>query len=508
MSISINTSLPQKLKGPYPAHLLKPSTRLKIALQAIGGNVSISDLAARHNVSRKFIYKQRNQALSGIAKIFEEQSFSDEKVLFYIPVTKKWLIQVVLALLFICRSSYGGVVELFRDIFDYKICKATVHNILYSQLKKVKKINEEQDLSEVKEGLHDEIYQAGKPVHVGCCARSTFCYLLKSEDACDVTSWGVHLLNLKERQKLAPDFTVLDGGAAARAGQREAWPEIPAHGDVFHALKPFSELVTYLKNRADDALKVLESYKNKINFPRGKWKDEKRRLPLYIKCLAAEETWKKADTLADEIQILSSWVKNDILSLVGPSSDIRKELLVFIVEELSLREALCSHKIKPVRTYLENHCDNLLAFMSNMEIHFYKIAQEFEISLSTVWEMYQLKGLPISGQKRWERHVILQHKLGHQFYGVESIVDEVLKRATRANSLVENLNSRLRTYFTLRREVGNNYLDFLQFFLNHRRFMRSTYAERVGKSPLELLTKQTHKHWLEMLGFDLFKKAA
>jgi hypothetical protein len=88
------------------------------------------------------------------------------------------------------------------------------------------------------------------------------------------------------------------------------------------------------------------------------------------------------------------------------------------------------------------------------------------------------------------------------------MVEEVVKRATRANSLVENLNSRLRTYFTLRREVGNNYLDFLQFFLNHRRFMRSEYAERVGKSPAELLTKKDHKHWLEMLGFVQFKQAA
>ncbi|MGZ3733242.1 MAG: hypothetical protein ACXU9U_05845, partial [Parachlamydiaceae bacterium] len=63
-------------------------------------------------------------------------------------------------------------------------------------------------------------------------------------------------------------------------------------------------------------------------------------------------------------------------------------------------------------------------------------------------------------------------------------------------------------YFTLRRELGGEYLHFLQFFLNHRRFMRSEHHERVGKSPAELLTGEQHKHWLEMLGFALFKKAA
>ena len=88
------------------------------------------------------------------------------------------------------------------------------------------------------------------------------------------------------------------------------------------------------------------------------------------------------------------------------------------------------------------------------------------------------------------------------------MIDKVLDDTVRANSLVENINSRLRTYFTLRRELGNEYLEFLQFFLNHRRFMRSEYKERVDKSPAELLTGEKHEHWLKMLGFDLFKQAA
>ena len=39
----------------------------------------------------------------------------------------------------------------------------------------------------------------------------------------------------------------------------------------------------------------------------------------------------------------------------------------------------------------------------------------------------------------------------------------------RASSVVENLNSRLRNYFFLRRHLGPDYLQLLQFFLNHRR---------------------------------------
>ncbi len=191
-------------------------------------------------------------------------------------------------------ASYQGVIEFFRDILDCDISKGTVHNVVYEHLQKAKKVNLEQDLSDVKEGLHDEIYQADDPVLVGCCASSTYCYLLKVEDTCDANAWGVHLLDLKKKQRLAPDFTVIDDGQAARKGQKDAWPDIPAHGDTFDALKPFLELVCYLENRTIDALKIIEELNHKIRHPRGQWKDDDKRLRLYQKLLKAEEAGKKA----------------------------------------------------------------------------------------------------------------------------------------------------------------------------------------------------------------------
>jgi hypothetical protein len=40
----------------------------------------------------------------------------------------------------------------------------------------------------------------------------------------------------------------------------------------------------------------------------------------------------------------------------------------------------------------------------------------------------------------------------------------------------------------LRRHLGDSYLGLLRFFLNHRRLMRSRLAERIDKSPWELMT--------------------
>ncbi|MDO9714451.1 hypothetical protein [Paracraurococcus lichenis] len=90
--------------------------------------------------------------------------------------------------------------------------------------------------------------------------------------------------------------------------------------------------------------------------------------------------------------------------------------------------------------------------------------------------------------------------MGSKFHILLNAVRRPMASTPRSSSLVENLNSRLRTYFTLRRHLDGSYLDLLRFFLNHRRFLRSRHAERQGKSPRELMTGQDHPHWLTLLG--------
>ena len=98
-------------------------------------------------------------------------------------------------------------------------------------------------------------------------------------------------------------------------------------------------------------------------------------------------------------------------------------------------------------------------------------------------------------------------QLSGKFHDLMKAVGQALEETPRAGSIVENLNSRLRNYFFLRRSLGDNYLNLLQFFLNHRKFMRSLKPERVGKSPKQLLTGEAHPHWLELLGLRLFQRA-
>jgi hypothetical protein len=89
---------------------------------------------------------------------------------------------------------------------------------------------------------------------------------------------------------------------------------------------------------------------------------------------------------------------------------------------------------------------------------------------------------------------------GGKFQALFNAVSQIMAQTPRSKSLVENLSSRLRTYFTLRRHLGHAYRDLLRFFLNHRRFMRSRCAGRDGKNPREVMTGEDHPHWLTLHG--------
>ena len=75
----------------------------------------VSQIAAEHQVSRKFLYQQGEKAQTALEEIFASQT-PDNEVLFNLPVTKTWLSQLVLGLVLICHSSYRGV---YRTIPRY-----------------------------------------------------------------------------------------------------------------------------------------------------------------------------------------------------------------------------------------------------------------------------------------------------------------------------------------------------------------------------------------------------
>jgi hypothetical protein len=517
----------------WPAQQLGPGQRQQIAVGVLAGACTVSYAAQENDVSRKFVYQQLNTARLALQEAFDPVAAQrDEDVLFTVAVTKAWLKQLVLALLLICHSSYRGVTELLLALFDHPMSIGTVHHIVREAVGVAEFINSCQDLSTIHVGAHDEIFQAGDPVLVGADVFSTYCYLLSQEEHRDGDTWAIRILELRD-QGFAPETIVGDAGKGLCSGQQQAIPTTGRQGDVFHVLNETQPLIRFLDNRAYDAIATLDKLEREQARAEKRQQTQSKN-PQQVQASDSDRTSQPAQAaktqpkpssddrakqrddaaktqtqairLADEVALLLGWLHRDVLGVAGPDYATRCELYDFIVFELKKREEQFQHRIRPVRRMLENQRKEVLSFAEKLDAELEKLAAKYGLAVASVREVFNLQQLPQTSSKRWQREAYWWETLGGLYWQVQQATQEVARRVVRASSVIENLNSRLRNYFFLRRELGQGYLELLRFFLNHRKFLRSEHEERAGKSPAELLTGKEHPHWLEMLGFTLFRK--
>lgn len=179
---------------PCAALALDPTERRQLAGRAVSGNESVTKLAAEYGVSRKFVATCRDKALEAIDQAFEPQTEASD-VLFYLPVSKRWLKQAVLVLVLVGRCSYRAVVEIFRCLLDnHTVSIGTVHNIVRDAAERAERLNSQEELGNIVAGAEDEIFQGSKPVLAGVCVDSSYCYLLSEEQHRDEDTWGVTCL--------------------------------------------------------------------------------------------------------------------------------------------------------------------------------------------------------------------------------------------------------------------------------------------------------------------------
>jgi hypothetical protein len=494
----INSPAPR----PCPARLLEPTQRRDLVLPILSGHESISQAAREHDVSRTFVARQTDTARHALDHAFAPPE-PNHDVLFTLPVTKAWIEQAALGLLLIGHCSLRGVSEFFRDVLDYPIAHTTVRNIVQKTLERARTQNAAVDLNHVRIGAHDEIYQSGRPVLVGCDVDSTYCYLLSPEQHCDAETWGVRLLELVDAG-WDPEATIADFGIGLRAGQRQTLPELPCRGDLFHALKHLGDVAAKLDNRAYHAIdqhRILQE-KQRTHLRRRGRQDQS----LGVKVRRAAQAEAAAIALADDVRVLLDWLRLDVWPVAGPSHDQRRDLYDFILAELHARMDAAGPILRKVRTTLANHRDDLLAFAKELDRELDEVAAAFEVSPTLARAvLHQIEANP-NRPDYWPREADLHRRSHGRLHELRTAIEQVRQRTVRASSVIENLNRRLRPYFFLRRQLGPQYLDVLRYFLNHRRFVRSDRPERTGHSPRELLSGQPHPHWLELLGYQRFKR--
>ena len=261
------------------------------------------------------------------------------------------------------------------------------------------------------------------------------------------------------------------------------------------------ELRRYFRNR----LKTAISERNFLEKQSQKWSGDENKTQQWI---GANDDVEKTHYMPKTLDTLISWLEHDILNKAGPTKKERRERYDFIVVEFKKLERLEPHRISAMCTTLENKREAALGFVDVLEEKFTVISKQFSISIQSVWAMCVLQRCHAMEHLYTQRSETLEKELGDQFDGIEDAVIVALYSTERTSSMIENLNGRVRRHLYCRQESGHGFLNLLRFYLNHTPFLRSTRAERHKKPPAEILSGKPHPHWLEMLGYERFKRAA
>jgi hypothetical protein len=427
----------------------------------------------------------------------------NQEILFYLPITKQWLEQYALVH-FQQGTSYRGVIYSFETLFDLKRSIGWCHNTIYNAAGKAQILQATENLSKIEVSANDEVFDGSKPILTSVCTNSLYCPLLKKSDDRKAETWEEVLKELMNDHGYNPHSCILDGSNSLQAGHKQALENATIIYDIFHITSDFKDMRRFVNNQ----LKSTKTNLNTIVEKLEKAKHEQKIQKLKRQKVVAQRKYNKALNLYQTIATLDSWFQHDILKVAGYDYQTRYELLRFMATELELVEKQMPHRIQPVRKTLQNKADKILGFVKNLETELVAYAELLGCDVYWLWKLCYAQRYDKNGNSYYQYILPIMKRLKHKFYEIENTVIAIMNEIEKASSVVENLNGRIRKFLMNHVHVSQDVLELLRLIINHREFERSRCEHRQGKSPAQVLHEQNHPHWLEMLGYKLFKQAA
>jgi len=477
------------------SHSIPSNTKRNIALEALSSSKPISHIAEDYNCSRTAVYTQRDIAIQATNEAFKDKD--DSAVLFYIPVSKHFIHQVIVALLVVCKSSYRDTQLFLQTIFNYDVSIGNITNVISDAARTAATINSSYDLSIIETSASDEIYHQNKPILVTVDINSRYCAQATRMNSRKQDDWSLCISAMTD-QNYNPTTVVVDSAKGMTNGYAEILPQTVLRYDHFHIIKAMFETKRYLNNKLASSQTKLEKLNNKLSHI----KDEVKITKICQAIKSLSENVITLTTVHAAFSLLVNWLQHDVLQLAGYEIAKRSELFDFIVGELERLVKLHPHRVDAIVKSLKYQRDNLLEVANTLNAEFAMIAKEYHVGIDHLWEMCYLTRYSYSSPAYHSLTNKFEVIMGEAYDEIENRVFTILDNTHRTSSMIENFNSRLRPYLAANKTITQQTLDLIVFYLNHKPFLRSAHQHLVGKTPAQALTGKDHLPWHEMLGFQ------
>lgn len=453
--------------------------------QAVGGK-SVNEISEESGMSREYVYQQKKKVIKYAEKQDEEEL--EEAVL---KLDKKHIERMILSLSLDCQSPASGIQRFFETVCKKPISAGYISNVLNEASKRAEKFDAQIELSGIKQGANDEIFQCGTPVIVGVDVESTYAYMLEEASDRTAETWEIYLNECKERG-LELSTSINDGGTGLMAGIPKVYPEAEIQADTFHSVYEMGKEVSRIERKAYSLMKgeyaLLENLESKR--PRKKSKESLKEI---------QPKTAEAIKFYDLLFILFTWLK-EMLRFSGYSKEDTMLLAQWILQEMKELAENSPGILKEVNK-IQKMLPNLLSFIKRLEQGMDERSKETGIPVEAFQLMYLQLSCSQSSVQSNKITVRLVQMLMDRYTEAGDELKRLLDKTKKASSLVENLNGRIRVYMEVKRVIPTRFFVLMKVYFNTKRYQRSRCKERIGKSPLELLTGIRQPEFLEALGY-------
>lgn len=387
-------------------------------------------------------------------------------------------------------ASEEGIQRFLEANFQKHVSIGRISGILGRAADRAAEFDGSISLSGIRQGANDEIFQCGVPVLTGVDAVSTYTYLLQQADDRSAQTWQDAMESCKARG-LSLDVSISDFGTGLLSGIPRAFPDACIQPDVFHWMM---ELGKEVSSQEKKAYALLSEYYRCENALDGRRIHEK----TFQKLLSLEEKLLPAMEKCDTLQILYQWLR-EMAGYHGLGYGEALPLCRWILDRMEEAAGGSPASLCRAISKTRRNLPGVLSCLKRAEEALRSYAREHGYPGEAFVLMYRMQGYRPGSPEYRSADRRIRHMLKGAYGSCYLKVQEILEGVKRASSLVENLNGRLRPYMNLKRMVPGKFLTLLKVYFNTKRYRRSRKAERVGKSPLELLTGQKHKDFYDIV---------
>ena len=386
-------------------------------------------------------------------------------------------------------ASEEGIQRILENNFQKHVSIGKISNILNQAARRAAEFDESVDLSGIRQGANDEIFQCGNPVLTGVDADTGYVYLLQPAADRTADTWENAMKSCKSRN-LELDVSISDFGTGLLGGIPKAFPNACIQPDLFHFLMEIGKEISSQERRV---YAMLADYYKCEEALSGKRVHEK----TFQKLLSLEENLSPAIERCDRLLTLYHWLR-EMTRYQGYCYPDVLSLCYWILDQMEDTSGI-TDKLRKVLAKTRRNLPDVLIYLERAEKVLREYAMKKGYPEETFVLMYRMQGYHPGSQEYRSADRRLRHILKKKYADAYLEIEGILKGVKRASSLVENLNGRLRRYMNLKRMIPEKFLTLLKVYFNTKKYRRSRRAEHVGKSPLELLIGQEHPDFYDIV---------